>query len=117
MFGLAALVSIVARWRWGHGSWAGAYFPDRGRNGQTLLSSSPGLLLAQADGQIVRGGCFNNNAQNLRAAYRNRNHARNRNNNLGFRCVRDVERRGFRVSLRAGAVTVKAVADGVKQIV
>jgi hypothetical protein len=35
-----------------------------------------------------QGGCWLNQAQNLRAAYRNRNPARNRNQNRGFRvCV------------------------------
>jgi len=33
----------------------------------------------------VRGGSWNNNAQNVRSANRNRNTATNRNNNLGFR--------------------------------
>ncbi|MGE0756415.1 MAG: hypothetical protein AB7O38_05325 [Pirellulaceae bacterium] len=32
-----------------------------------------------------RGGSWNNNARNCRAAYRNRNSPSNRNNNLGFR--------------------------------
>ncbi len=32
-----------------------------------------------------RGGAFNNDAHNLRAAYRNRNDAHDRNQNLGFR--------------------------------
>ena len=33
----------------------------------------------------LRGGAFNNDADNLRAAYRNRNDADNRNDNIGFR--------------------------------
>lgn len=33
----------------------------------------------------LRGGAWNNPAENLRAAYRNRNWARNRNDNIGFR--------------------------------
>jgi hypothetical protein len=36
---------------------------------------------------VVRGGSWNNNHINARAAYRNRNHPNNRNNNLGFRVV------------------------------
>jgi len=36
---------------------------------------------------VLRGGSFNNNANNLRCANRNSNHPENRNNNLGFRCV------------------------------
>ena len=38
--------------------------------------------------RVVRGGSWFNDADNLRASYRNRNHVWNRNNNLGFRpCV------------------------------
>jgi hypothetical protein len=36
---------------------------------------------------VVRGGSWNNNQDNARAAYRNRNHPSNRNNNIGFRVV------------------------------
>ncbi|MEO6037619.1 MAG: SUMF1/EgtB/PvdO family nonheme iron enzyme [Saprospiraceae bacterium] len=35
-----------------------------------------------------RGGSWNNNAENCRAANRNNNSPTNRNNNLGFRLVR-----------------------------
>ncbi len=38
----------------------------------------------------MRGGSFNNDRRNVRCAYRNRNNARNRNHNNGFRCVREV---------------------------
>ena len=34
---------------------------------------------------MIRGGSWNNNASNCRSAIRNRNHAGNRDNNLGFR--------------------------------
>jgi formylglycine-generating enzyme required for sulfatase activity len=37
---------------------------------------------------LLRGGSWNNNAINCRSAYRNRNDADNRNNNIGFRVVR-----------------------------
>ena len=37
--------------------------------------------------RVVRGGSWNNNHRNARAAYRNNNHPDNRNNNLGFRVV------------------------------
>ncbi len=37
---------------------------------------------------VLRGGSWNNNPGNLRAANRNRNRPDNRNNNLGFRVVR-----------------------------
>jgi hypothetical protein len=36
---------------------------------------------------VVRGGSWNNNQDNARAAYRNHNTPDNRNNNLGFRVV------------------------------
>jgi len=36
---------------------------------------------------VLRGGAFNNNPHNLRAAYRNNNHPENRNDNIGFRVV------------------------------
>src|SRR5262249_24834519 len=35
----------------------------------------------------LRGGSWNNNRDNARAAYRNNNHPGNRNNNIGFRVV------------------------------
>ena len=37
--------------------------------------------------RALRGGAWNNNDQNTRAAYRNNNNPRNRNNNVGFRVV------------------------------
>jgi hypothetical protein len=41
----------------------------------------------QAENQVLRGGAFNNNPNNLRAANRNNNNPDNRNNNIGFRCA------------------------------
>jgi hypothetical protein len=35
--------------------------------------------------RVVRGGSWNNNARNCRAAYRNTRTPGNRNNNIGFR--------------------------------
>jgi len=35
--------------------------------------------------RVLRGGSWNNNQDNARAAYRNNNHPDNRNNNIGFR--------------------------------
>ncbi|MCA9937552.1 MAG: hypothetical protein KC418_02850 [Anaerolineales bacterium] len=35
----------------------------------------------------LRGGSWNNNRDNARAAYRNNNHPDNRNNNVGLRVV------------------------------
>ena len=37
--------------------------------------------------RVIRGGNFNNNAQNLRSANRNRNDPGNRNNNIGVRLL------------------------------
>ena len=36
---------------------------------------------------MLRGGSFNNNARNVRCAYRNDNDPDNRNDNIGFRVV------------------------------
>jgi len=36
---------------------------------------------------VLRGGSFNNNRNNARCAYRNRNNPNNRNTNSGFRVV------------------------------
>ncbi|MBM4431867.1 MAG: hypothetical protein FJ026_16200, partial [Chloroflexi bacterium] len=36
---------------------------------------------------VLRGGSWNNNRNNVRCAYRNRNNPNNRNNNRGFRVV------------------------------
>jgi formylglycine-generating enzyme required for sulfatase activity len=39
--------------------------------------------------EVLRGGSWNNdNPRNFRCAYRNNNNPTNRNNNIGFRCVR-----------------------------
>jgi len=38
--------------------------------------------------RVVRGGSWNNNQTNARAAYRNDNAPDNRNNNIGFRLAR-----------------------------
>jgi hypothetical protein len=40
-----------------------------------------------ADHRVLRGGGWNNNPANVRAANRNRNAPDNRNDNTGFRCV------------------------------
>ena len=37
--------------------------------------------------RVLRGGSWNNNRNNVRAAYRNRNNPDNRNDNIGFRVV------------------------------
>lgn len=47
--------------------------------------------------RVNRGGSWNNDARNLRAAYRNANHPGNRNANLGFRLAGARRRDGCRV--------------------
>jgi hypothetical protein len=42
---------------------------------------------ARTEHRVLRGGSFNNNQNNARCAYRNRNNPNNRNNNNGFRVV------------------------------
>ena len=37
--------------------------------------------------RVLRGGSWNNNNDNARCAYRNRNNPNNRDNNIGFRVV------------------------------
>ncbi|MBM4467633.1 MAG: hypothetical protein FJ014_19115 [Chloroflexi bacterium] len=47
-----------------------------------------GVLWGQAEGdRVLRGGSWNNNQNNARCAYRNRNNPDNSNNNIGFRVV------------------------------
>ncbi len=36
--------------------------------------------------RVIRGGSWNDDARNVRAAHRNANEPGNRNDNLGFRC-------------------------------
>lgn len=41
-----------------------------------------------AANRVMRGGSWNNHARNVRFAYRNHIDPANRNDNVGFRCVR-----------------------------
>jgi hypothetical protein len=41
---------------------------------------------------VVRGGSWNNNERNARAANRNNNDPANANDNIGFRCARSLSR-------------------------
>jgi Sulfatase-modifying factor enzyme 1 len=52
-----------------------------------MMSNRRGMLVEASAHRVIRGGSWNNDAQNLRAAYRNHNEPTNRNNNLGFRCA------------------------------
>ena len=47
-----------------------------------------------AANRVIRGGSWNENARNVRAAYRNHNDPTDRNDNIGFRCARAHERVG-----------------------
>ena len=64
------------------------------------------LRILPAD-RALRGGSFWNNAENLRVSARNRNPARNRNDNIGFR-VAVAPANTLTASHRAGAVAGKA---------
>ena len=44
-------------------------------------------MIVSGSNRVIRGGSWNNNAQNVRSANRNNDDAGNRNNNLGFRLV------------------------------
>jgi hypothetical protein len=56
------------------------------RVGDNATMAMPGHKRIGAP-RVLRGGAFNNRAENLRASNRNRNDPRNRNRNIGFRCV------------------------------
>ncbi len=53
----------------------------------TFKYHNPGELVESGARRVIRGGSWNNDARNVRAANRNANHAGNRNNDLGFRCL------------------------------
>ena len=44
-------------------------------------------MIISGSNRVIRGGSWNNNAQNLRSAQRNDNGPDNHNNNVGFRLV------------------------------
>jgi hypothetical protein len=52
----------------------------------TITSNGNWWLVEASAGRVIRGGAWNSNARNVRAAYRNGNDPGNRNDNLGFRC-------------------------------
>jgi len=45
-------------------------------------------LFYRGTGSVLRGGTWNNNENNLRTSNRNNNNPSNNNNNIGFRCLR-----------------------------
>ncbi|MBU6429743.1 MAG: SUMF1/EgtB/PvdO family nonheme iron enzyme [Cyanobacteria bacterium REEB65] len=60
--------------------------------------------------RVNRGGSWNNNAGNERAAYRNNNTPTNRNNNIGFRLVSPGGLAALPRRARSGAITVASAA-------
>ena len=52
--------------------------------------------------RVLRGGAWNNNPRNLRAAYRNKKNPDNRNNKCGFRAASTPSCRSRRVHGRGG---------------
>jgi hypothetical protein len=64
----------------------------------------------QGTNRVIRGGSWNSNARNVRAAYRNRNHPSNRWINLGFRLAREQTRDGGPAPDPAGAPSARTPA-------
>ena len=56
--------------------------------------------------RVIRGGSWNDNARNVRSAYRNGNHPGNRNDKLGFRCARAHDRTGPSGLEQAGRLAI-----------
>lgn len=57
--------------------------------------------------RVIRGGSWNNNARNVRAAARNANHPENRNDNVGFRLARAQKWVGGPTPDPTGVLTVR----------
>lgn len=66
--------------------------------------------------RVLRGGSWNNPAENVRAAYRNDNDPSNRNANIGFRLSRAHRRCGGIVDDPAAIPSVGDDADGKKLV-
>ena len=63
-----------------HASGGGAVLAFPAGCARTITGERP-----EATGRVIRGGSWDNNARNCRAAIRNRNEPQNRNDSLGFR--------------------------------
>ncbi|MBP8019142.1 MAG: SUMF1/EgtB/PvdO family nonheme iron enzyme [Hylemonella sp.] len=63
--------------------------PEQIRNHRRLKSSA-----TEAPTHTLRGGSWNNNPDNARCSYRNRNQPDNWNNNIGFRVVLSIDGTG-----------------------
>jgi formylglycine-generating enzyme required for sulfatase activity len=50
-----------------------------------MRCNGSGTSVGASAHRVIRGGSWDNNARNVRAAYRNNNEPTNRNNNLGVR--------------------------------
>ena len=44
-------------------------------------------MTVKGENRVIRGGAWNNDAENCRSAYRNRNDPGNRDHNVGFRLL------------------------------
>jgi hypothetical protein len=78
-----------------------------------MRSNRAGMSVEASDHRVIRGGSWNNNAQNVRAAYRNHNEPTNRNNNLGFRCAElTTEPDGSLLNRPASRPLFRATANG-----
>ena len=65
--------------------------------------------------RVLRGGSWNNNANNCRSANRNRNTPDNRNNNIGFRVVvgaRALHGQNRRMGMRRASVGESRACSG-----
>jgi hypothetical protein len=61
--------------------------------------------------RVLRGGSWNNNAQNVRTANRNNNTPSNRNNNIGFRVLAPAAlEKGFPKQIISGWLSTQAVS-------
>ena len=56
---------------------------------QAVTPPTRGVAVAWGQvAKVLRGGSWNNNANNVRAPNRNNNNPNNQNNNMGLRCAR-----------------------------
>jgi len=83
-------------WRLRHTLFRGGWFDPE--------ASPPWEPDGPPDGRGLRGGSWNNNARNLRAANRNNNSPGNRNNNNGFRLASTPSRAGAAIPTGAAGV-------------
>ena len=81
-----------------------------------MRSNRLGMSVEASAHRVIRGGSWNNDAQNVRAAYRNHNEPSNRNNNLGFRCAElTTEPDGSLLNRPASCPSSRATANGCRR--